>query len=585
MNTVQFASKFLENADSKAKGKAYTLADSVKAEKIEPPVTVMPWHHPNPFVSLKMQDKAAYKEHLLDHLAALDIESPTSPVLLSKIICTIGKSTCNSPTIEKMIKNGMSVARIDMSHGSLLDNIDLLRETRTFIIEYCSKNKIVYPIAIAVDIKGPEILTGVLYKAEKVTLVEGDTITLTTHPSWEERGSQAKIFVDYKDLAQIVQPLDVILLDYGRVKLSVRGTVDSDIVCDIVAGGEIHSYSDVMVLDVPLSMPFLTQKDKKDLEALVGESVDVVFISGAIGKNSVELVREFLRQDNMKGECIMIVSKIESKLALSRYDEILAASDGIIINRGKLGIELSTEKVMQAQKAMIAKATKAGKPIFSVCEYLNSMIHKNCPTFAEAADVVATIHDGVDGIILKDETAIGEYPDVVVRTLNTLCKEAESLIWQQEVWSSLNMAATPPVDPSHAIAIAAVEASMKSHAAAIVVVTTSGTSAKLIARYRPRCPVLAVSRYGAVVRQMNLYKCIVPVHYVAGPHKNWHVDVDLRLQYAINLGKIEKYIKPGDPLILVSGWRQGAGFTNNIRVVYASADEPWVLPFSPVVIA
>ncbi|KAF6203562.1 hypothetical protein GE061_001894 [Apolygus lucorum] len=417
-------------------------------------------------------------------------------------------------------------------------------------------------------------------RIDKVVLQEGDTINLTTHPGFDIKGNKTCLYVDHKELPYVLKPKDKVLLDYGRITLSVRGCYDHEIVCEVVTGGALQGYADVTVIDVPLNIPYLTNKDKKDIEVLTSEQVDIIIVPHVEDSKCLDEVRKLI---GVRNTGIQLMAKIDSKLGYKNFDAILDSADGVIIDRGKISVEVSTEKVMQAQKTMVAKANKAGKPVFGACEYLNSMIVRNCPTFAEATDVINAIIEGIDGLVLKEETARGEYPALAVRTLATLAREAEGQIWQHEIWKSLNEAATPPIDPAHAVVISSIEAANKAHATAIVLATTSGTSARYLAKYRPRCPVIAITRYGSVARKLHMFRAVWPLHYIVAPNPNWCLDVDLRLQFGINAGKLEGIIKPGDPLVLVSGWRQGAGFTNNIRVVYASDEEPWVLPYSPVV--
>ncbi|KAL1132250.1 hypothetical protein AAG570_010207 [Ranatra chinensis] len=524
-----------------------------------------------------MQDKAAFQTHLLDHMANFDIQSPLAPTILTSIVATIGPSCMSEDILMEMMDEGMNVARVDMRMGTTSDQQEIVDVVRSAMMNYSTMKHRVYPLALAIDLKGPEILTGGL-KTHKVFLERGEVVTLTAHPRWETCGDASKIFIDYKLLPFVVQPKNRILLDCGRIELSVRGTVDNDIVCEIISEGELGSYKDVCLPGIALEIDPVSQKDKQDIKFAIDNFVDALFVSAVRSKSAVQEIRDQLGTHNLKGQAIMVLSKIDSQIAFDYFDEILSASDGIIVNRGMMSIEMSTEKVMQAQKAMFAKCNKAGKPVFVMTEFLNSMVHKPCPTIAEVTDVATTVIDGADAIILNEETAFGDRPALTVKTLAKLCREAESEVWAYELFNSLSMTAKPPLDPAHAISIAAVEASLKAHAAALIVVTTSGRSAQMIARYRPRCPILAVTRYGAVARQLNLWRGVVPVHFISSPLSCWAKDVDVRIQYAIEFGKIKDIIKPGDPLVLVNGWRQGSGFTNNIRLVYAALTDPWVCP-------
>ncbi|KAK9512278.1 hypothetical protein O3M35_000741 [Rhynocoris fuscipes] len=290
---------------------------------------------------------------------------------------------------------------------------------------------------------------------------------------------------------------------------------------------------------------------------------------------SVEEFRELLGE---RCKHVVIFIKIENRQAYDNFDDILRVSDGIIINRERLMLEMSPEKIVLAQKSMVARANKAGKPVYSVTEYLNTMIYCDHRPFSEQVDVMNAVIEGVDGIILVEQTAKGNYPVESVKALAQLCREAEAQIWQIDIFNTLSFSIKPPIHAAHATCLAAVEAAFKIHASGIFVVTESGRSAKLMARYKPRCPIFAMTRYGKVARILNLYKAILSIFVITPSHRCWSKDIDLKMKEGIHLGKSLNIIKPGDPLVMVHSMKPSAGITNNIRVVYASLDEPWIEP-------
>ncbi|KAK9512279.1 hypothetical protein O3M35_000742 [Rhynocoris fuscipes] len=540
------------------------------------PISIMPWHKPEPFKPLKMQDQAAYKDRLLEHNAALNVDSPVSPLNLSSIMCTISDMCCEQHIVGEMIANGMRVARFSMCGMKPSEQGMLIKRFRSYVMEHSKIIERTCTISIAVELKGAAVLIGKFAdNLEKIHILSGDVLILTTNRGFDDRGTKEKIYVDYDELSAILRPKDKVLLEFGRIELIVRGVVDSDIVCDVIEGGDLTPLSEVTVIGVPLNIGPITEKDLEDVNFALDNQVDLIIVPMVRTVRTIEAFREILGE---RCQTIALFAKIESRQAYDNFNDILRVSDGVVINRGRLSIELSSEKVMQVQKSMIARANKAGKPAFVVTEYLNSMIHKCYPTFAEITDVINAIVEGADGIILEEETASGDFPTITVRTLAQLCKEGEAQIWQTDIFNTLSYLASPPIDPAHAVCISAVEAAFKLHATGIFIVTVSGKSAKLMARYKPRCPIFAMTRYGAIARQLNLYKGILPVHIITPPHPCWAKDVDLRMQDGIDIGKSMNIIKPGDALILVNCWRPGAGFTNNIRIVYASVDQPWVLP-------
>jgi len=284
------------------------------------------------------------------------------------------------------------------------------------------------------------------------------------------------------------------------------------------------------------------------------------FIRDAAG---VHEIRKILGD---RGKNILIISKIENHQGVKNLDEIIAASDGIMVARGDLGIEIPPEKVFLAQKAMIAKCNKEGKPVICATQMLESMVKKPRPTRAETSDVANAILDGADCVMLSGETAKGDYPLECVRTMANICKEAEAALWHKQLFTDL---VSSTVDSAHTIAIAGVEASLKCNAAAFIVITTSGRSAHLVSKYRPRCPIIAVTRFAQVARQCHLYRGILPIEYNGNGPKlgDWLEDVNARVQHGVLYAKKRGMIKTGDTIIVLTGWKAGSGFTNTMRII------------------
>ncbi|XP_015437872.1 PREDICTED: pyruvate kinase-like isoform X2 [Dufourea novaeangliae] len=510
--------------------------------------------------------QALYAQTQLDHMCALDIESRASFVRLSGIICTIGPVSRSVETLEKMIDTGMNIARMNFSHGSHEYHAETISNVRAAQKNFSTSRGINTPVAIALDTKGPEIRTGLLEGggSAEVELTKGQTFKLTTDKSYMEKGNQNLVFVDYENISKVLKVGNRVFVDDGLISLIVTAVNPDHVMTTVENGGMLGSRKGVNLPGVPVDLPAVSEKDKADLKFGVEQEVDMIFASFIRNAAALAEIRSILGE---KGKNIKIISKIENQQGMTNLDEIIDASDGIMVARGDLGIEIPPEKVFLAQKCMISRCNKVGKPVICATQMLESMVKKPRATRAETSDVANAILDGADCVMLSGETAKGDYPLECVRTMANICKEAEAAIWQTQIFHDLSNKAIPPIDATHGVAIAAVEASVKCLASAIIVITTSGRSAHLIAKYRPRCPIIAVTRFHQVARQAHLYRGILPLYYEGAPLSDWVKDVDVRVQCGLNFGKGRGFVKTGDSVVVVTGWKQGSGYTNTFRVV------------------
>ncbi|XP_045494092.1 pyruvate kinase-like [Colias croceus] len=517
------------------------------------------------------QLSAAHAYTPLDHLLHLDIKAPPGCQRLTGIIVTMGRSTNSIEVLEKLISAGMNIALLNLNFGTKEEHIETIKMLRQAAKNYSIQMGRNYPLAIAARLPGRKIRTGTIADSygETVELKTGDTVRLTTDETYKDRCSVYTIYIDFMYFSDQVKKGDYVLLDNETIMLKVEMISATTLTCKIERGGLLGSYKDVFVPNVSLDMPNYTDKDKEYISMAISNQLDILIASFVDSANAITELRHLMGE---KGRKIAIVANIQTIEGFRNFDDILAISNGIMITRQELGSDITPKKLVIAQKNMIARANKANIPICISAHLLSSMRYKSVPLRAELLDIANCILDGADALVLSAETAVGQFPVDTVMCLASACKEAEACMWTKQIFHDLVDKTPIPCDQSTGAAIAAVLAAQRAIAAAVVVVTTSGKTAQVVSKYKPRCPIIAVTRYGPIARQMHLWRGIMPLIYEAAPDVDWQTDLNNRVTFCTKWAMEQGFVRVGDPLIIVSGWRQGAGYTNTMRIMYAEAD-------------
>ena len=458
----------------------------------------------------------------------------------TKIVCTIGPASGTLETIAEMIENGMSVARLNFSHGTHGDHEKMMQHIRS------ASEKVGRPAAILQDLGGPKIRVGEISGAG-IQLAAGDTLVLTND---RDSAQGNRISLSFPNLPSQVKAGDRILLADGMMELVVDQTTPSDIVCTVVTGGVLTSHKGINLPTSTLDMPVLTEKDRRDL--IFGLEMDVDYVALSFVRSAQD-IHEIKKIIHRQGKRTPVIAKFEKHEALDHVDAILSAADGIMVARGDLGVEIPLENVPGIQKMLVQKANAAGKPVIIATQMLRSMVDSPRPTRAEAADVANAVLDGADAVMLSEETAIGKYP---VEAVSYMAKIALSVgsVYPHDRYLQL----PPHKDTAEAVAHAACNLARNIDATAIVATTRSGATAGLIARYRPSQPIVALSPDMDAVRRLALYWGCRP-RYLDNIE-----DTDEMVENAAAAALAHGLARKGDKLVITAGrpiWAEG---TTNI---------------------
>ncbi|KAI9702261.1 MAG: Pyruvate kinase [Bogoriella megaspora] len=484
----------------------------------------------------------------------------------TSIIGTIGPKTNSAEKINMLRKAGLNVVRMNFSHGAYDYHQSVIDNARE-----AEKTQAGRPLAIALDTKGPEIRTGNTVGDADIPISAGSEINITTDEKYATASDEKNMYVDYKNITKVIEKGRTIYVDDGVLAFEVlEVTDDKNLKCRCVNNGKISSKKGVNLPKTDVDLPALSEKDKNDLLFGVKNKIDMVFASFIRRGDDIKAIRKVLGDG---GKDIQIIAKIENQQGVNNFDEILKETDGVMVARGDLGIEIPPAQVFIAQKMMITKCNIAGKPAICATQMLESMTYNPRPTRAEVSDVGNAVLDGADCVMLSGETAKGNYPKEAVTIMHETCLLAEVAIPYVNAFDELRKITPTPTPTTESCAMAAVSASLEQNAGAILVLTTSGNTARLISKYRPVCPIIMVTRNARASRYSHLYRGVYP--FVFDEDKPdfkqtpWQEDVDRRLKWgivqAIKLGVLNK----GDTVVCVQGWRGGMGHTNTLRIVPA----------------
>ena len=470
----------------------------------------------------------------------------------TKIICTLGPASDTENVLHEMILAGMDVARINFSHGIYEEHkkkIDLIKKLR----EKTGKH-----IALLLDTKGPEVRTG-CFKEGRVTLRAGQDFTLTVN---ECDGTDEIVSVSYKDLPKDVEEGTRILIDDGLIALTVKKVTDTDILCRVINGGEVSNRKGINIPGVRLSMPFLSDKDKSDLAFGVEQGFD--FIAASFTRTAKDIADMRDELERLGCNDMRIIAKIENAEGVENMDDILRVADGIMVARGDMGVEIAYEDIPIIQKKMISRCYMAGKQVITATQMLESMKNNPRPTRAEANDVANAIYDGTSAIMLSGETAAGQYPVEAVRTMARIAERAET-----DIDYKTRLAARAPetfANVTTAISHATCTTASDLKAAAIITVTKTGSTARMISKFRPETPIIGCSMDEKICRQMNMSWGVTPIKI--DEMKSTDDLFAASVAEAYNQG----LVKFGDLVVITAGVPLGIPGTTNLLKVHVVGD-------------
>ncbi len=466
----------------------------------------------------------------------------------TKIVCTIGPACAEEAVMEEMLKNGMNVARFNFSHGTHEYHAKMMEKFRRV------RDKLRLPAAVMLDTKGPEIRLRE-FENGKVALKKGSAFTLTTE---EVVGNEQIVSISFKDLPRQLYAGVRLLLDDGKVALTVTETTETEVRCKVEIGGVLSNRKSINIPNFHIDMPYLSQQDEADLIFGIEHDVDFVAASFVRCKEDVIALRKFL--DYHGGHQIKVISKIENIEGVHNFDDILKHSDGIMVARGDMGVEVEFERLPGIQKRFIRRCYQSGKMVITATQMLESMIHSSTPTRAEITDVANAVFDGTSAVMLSGETAAGDHPALVVKTMARIAEQAEKDAFEMDVYRGIQYEADV-ADVTNAICDAAATTARDMYAKVIIAVTKSGLTARRVSKFRPSQAIVAATPEKKTFHQLGLSWGVFPVLAL---HQT---DSERLFTHAIDCAKQIDIVAPGDRVVITAGVPLNIeGMTNLLKV-------------------
>ncbi|KAJ0183065.1 hypothetical protein K1T71_001041 [Dendrolimus kikuchii] len=557
----------------------------------------LPWHIPLEAVTSLKETPAAPKSTLLKHNSNINIHENPCEELQTGLMCDIGIGNKEPVTIQKLIASGMTVARLNLRDLEPDACAQLIQSIRQAVYNYSAELDYVYPLALIVDVRGPDIITGDLKGGPRTTIEinQHETIRLTTDSSWRESGTSDCLFVGYDHLTDL-QSGDIIYIDgltAEKIKLVVSEVGDDSIECSVAIGGTIGAKMTVRVSQMPRDIESFSNARGDSVDSItcsessqqpfeymedqiawaVGADVDGVLVPNAQNAHDVRQVKDILSK---KGKHILVFACIDTVLGLDNIDAILIEADGLYIDRSVLSTDLPVEKIFIAQKIVLAKCNNIGKPCI-----FKGVLNEQIPTLC-VTDIANLVLDGADVLSLElhydsplkkfaptyDSIKMAEH---CLAAAAVICRHAERIIWQPRIYGNLELMQSPIGEPTKAVCVSAVELSMRSRAKVIICLTNSGRTAKILSHIKPYCPIIAVTRACHTARQLRFWRGVRAVHYFEVARGGWVPEVESRIRVALDYCKAKRILRAGDAYVIVTGSRRGVGYCDSIRLLYASA--------------